>query len=159
MNEKKLARVEQAKMEAAERHRKAIVSLAHCLSRSDVMRIHHDLLVKELADTGAEFTIAKKVRFMAYTCFWFAGLAAVIERYQQLSTNGTIPVSESLYTLITEDFVDLLKPFRNAVSHCSDHDDQRVLNLFDQPNFMPDQAQQITDAFHIYFQENGFRYA
>jgi hypothetical protein len=159
MNETKLARIEKAKVEAAERKRKAIVSLAHCLSRSDVMRLHHDLLVKELADTGAGFTDAKKVRFMAYTCFWFASLAAVIERYQQLSTNGTIPTSGILSTLITDDFVDLLKPFRNAVAHCSDHDDQRVLNLFEQPNFMPDRAEQITDAFHTYFQENGFQYA
>ena len=155
----KQARIQIAKEEATARRKKTIASVAHCLSRSDVMRFHHNLLVQELVDTGAEFSDAKKVRFAAYTCFWFAGLAAVIERFQKLTSNGTLPKSEQLSNMITDDFIDLLKPFRNAVAHCSDHDDRRVLNMLSRPDSVPDLAEQISDAFKKYFEEHGFQYA
>ena len=154
MKEDKLARVEKANKEAAERRQKALTSLAHCLSRSDVMRVHHDALVKELADGDMEFTDIKKARLSTYVCFWFASLAAAIERYEQLVSNGTIPVSSKLSRLLTKDFINLLKPFRNAVAHCSDHDDRRVLDLFDNPQSMPNRAEQIAHAFHEYFKEH-----
>lgn len=154
MNEDKIIRVEKAKKELNERRQKALRSLAHCLSRSDVMRIHHDVLVKELADSGLEFTDVKKARFAAYVCFWFASLAAVIERYEQLVSNGTIPRSEYLSSLLTKEFIDILKPFRNAVAHCSDHDDRRVLNLLDLHHTVPDHAEQIAHAFQAYFKEH-----
>lgn len=154
MKDDKLTRIAKAKQESIERRQKAIRSLSLCLSRSDVMRIHHDVVVKELADSGLEFTDVKKVRFAAYVCFWFATLAAVIERYEQLVSNGTIPRSDRLSSLLTKDFIDLLKPFRNAVAHCSDHDDQRVLNLLGDPHSIPDHAEQIAHAFQAYFKEH-----
>lgn len=154
MDDDKLSRIEKAKRESAERRQKAIRSLALCLSRSDVMRIHHDVLVKELADSGQEFTDVKKARFAAYVCFWFATLAAVIERFEQLVSNGTIPRSDRLSSLLTKEFIDLLKPFRNAVAHCSDHDDQRVLNLLDNRHTIPDHAEQVAHAFQAYFKEH-----
>lgn len=119
------------------------------------MRIHHDTLVKELADTGAEFTDVKKARFNAYTCFWFAGLAAVVERYQELSKSGAIPKSQELSKLLTEEFIDILKPFRNAVAHCSDYDDQRVFNLLDSVHTVPDYAELIAHTFQAYLKEHG----
>ena len=154
MKDDKLTRIAKAKQESTERRQKAIRSLSLCLSRSDVMRIHHDVLVKELADSGLEFTDVKKARFAAYVCFWFATLAAVIERYEQVVSNGTIPRSDRLSSLLTKDFIDLLKPFRNAVAHCSDHDDQRVLNLLDHQHTIPDHAEQIAHAFQAYFKEH-----
>ncbi|MEP6891418.1 MAG: hypothetical protein ABI955_12070 [Nitrospirota bacterium] len=70
MNDKKRERVERAQQEAADRRQKAIVSLAHCLGRSDVYRFHHDALVHEMlaAGEGDHFTNAKKLRFVAYVC-------------------------------------------------------------------------------------------
>lgn len=98
MNDKKRERVERPQQEDADRRQKAIVSLAHCLGRSDVYRLHHDALVSEMlaAGEGDHFTDAKKLRFVAYVCSWFAGLATVIERYQQLVNTGTLPESEEL---------------------------------------------------------------
>jgi hypothetical protein len=159
VNDKKKARVEKAQVEATERRQKAIVSLAHCLGRSDVYRHHHDGLVRETLEAGgsAAFSTVKKLRFAAYVCAWFAGLAAVIERYQQLTENGTLPRSDSLDRLITPEFVDLLKPFRNAVAHCSDHDDDRVLNLLGTPHTTPDLAAEIASVFRSYFQQHSSR--
>ena len=159
MNEKKRARVEQAEVETAERRQKAIVSLAHCLGRSDVYRLHHDVLVEEilLAGGSEHFTDTKKLRFAAYVCAWLAGLAAVIERYQQLVSNGTLPSSEEMSRLVTPEYLDLLKPFRNAVAHCSDHDDDRLLDLLNTPNTTPDRAAEISEAFKRYFAQNSTR--
>src|SRR5262245_57552582 len=119
MNENKQERIARAQQEADARSRKAIRSLAHCLARSDVMRLHHDGLVREMLEAGGgeHFTSVKKQRLAAYVCFWFASLATVVERYQQLVTAGTIPDSEEVSRLLTSDFIDLLKRFRNAVAH------------------------------------------
>jgi hypothetical protein len=159
MSDKKSERVESARLEAADRRQKAIVSLAHCLGRCDVYRLHHDALIHEvLAAGGSErFTDAKKLRFAAYVCSWFAGLATVIERFQQLVNAGTLPKSEELSTLISADYLDLLKPFRNAVAHCPDHDDERVLALLNTPFTSPDRAANISHAFKRYFELHSTR--
>ena len=154
MKEDKFARIEKAKREADECRQKALHSLAHCLSRGDVMRHHHDALIKELANTGQVFSDVKEARFAAYIWFWFVSLSAVIERFEQLVANGTIPKSDKLSSLLTKEFIDIVKPFRNAVAHCSDHDDQRVLNLLNQPHSVPDHAEAIALAFHAYFKEH-----
>jgi hypothetical protein len=152
MSEAKKERIARAQSEAGARRTKAIRSLAHCLGRSDVMRLHHDSLVKELVDGNETlFTTAKKQRFAAYVCFWFTGLTTVVERYQQLVTNGTIPESVKVSQLLTPEFIDLLKPFRNAVAHCSDHDDARVLQLLVDPQLVPDHAAAVSIAFREYF--------
>lgn len=159
MNDKKRERVERAQQEAADRRQKAIVSLAHCLGRSDVYRFHHDALVHEMlaAGEGDHFTNAKKLHFVAYICSWFAGLATVIERYQQLVNTGTLPESEELSALISSEYLDLLKPFRNAVAHCSDYDDDRILDLLNTPQTTPDRAADISQAFKRYFQRHSTR--
>jgi hypothetical protein len=159
MDDKKRSRIEKARQEAADRRQKAIVSLAHCLGRSDVYRHHHDGLVHEMLANGgtAAFSTVKKLRFAAYVCSWFAGLAGVIERYQQLVSNGTLPESTELSRLITAEFIDLLKPFRNAVSHCSDHDDERVLDLLSTPHTTPDRAAEIAAAFRAYCELHSTR--
>jgi hypothetical protein len=158
MNDKKRARIEQAQLDAAERKQKAIISLAHCLGRSDVYRLHHDSLVYEQFDNEEEeFTTVRKLRFVAYTCAWFSGLAAVIERFEELVNKGTIPKSDELAELITPDYVDLLKPFRNAIAHCSDHDDERILRLLDTPETTTDRAAELADAFKRYFKANSTR--
>jgi len=151
MNEAKKDRVARAQEEARARRSKAIRSLAHCLGRSDVMRFHHDGLVNEMLEAHAQFTTIKKLRFEAYVCFWFAGLATVVERYQQLVNSGIIPGSQKVSDLLTVEFIDLLKPFRNAVAHCSDHDDERVLQLLSSPNTVPDHAAAVALAFREYF--------
>jgi hypothetical protein len=152
MNDVKRERIAKAQLEANERRRRAIRSLAHCLGRSDVMRLHHDGLVNELVEAGdvGQFTTIKKQRFIAYVCFWFAGLATVVERYQQLVSNGTMPDSEKVSKLLTTEFIDVLKPFRNAVAHCSDYDDARVLQLLDNPHTIPDHAAAVSLAFREY---------
>ena len=146
-------RVARAAKQSAERQSKALRSLAHCLARSNVMRYHHDGLVLEMLDPADAdaFTLVKKQRFAAYVCFWFAGLAAVIERHQELSRRGTIPAFAPLDGLLSEAFIDILKPFRNAVAHCSDHDDERVLALLGAAEVVPAQAAAIADAFRDYF--------
>jgi hypothetical protein len=155
VNERKQERIAQAQKEANDRRMKAIHSLAHCLGRSDVMRLHHDSLVHEMlgAERKMPFTTAKKTRFSAYVCFWFASLATVVERYQQLVGNGTLPESPELSQLLTPDFIDLLKPFRNAIAHCSDHDDARVLQLLSDPHRTPDHAAAVARAFKMYFKQ------
>ncbi len=159
MTDRKRTRVENAGSAEAERRQLAIVSLAHCLARCDIYRLHHDVLIQEvLAAGGVEhFTTAKKVRFAAYVFSWFAGLATVIERYQQLVSSGTIPQSEELGALLTSEYLDLLKPFRNAVAHCSDHDDGRVLALLDTPQTTPDVAAAMSEAFKRYFRLHSSR--
>ncbi len=107
------------------------------------------------ADDLAQFTSVKKLRFAAYICFWFAGLATVVERYQQLVSSGTIPDSVTVSALLTTEFIDRLKPFRNAVAHCSDHDDARVLQLFEDPYSIPDHAAAVSSAFRQYFRDQG----
>ena len=79
-------------------------------------------------------------------CFWFAGLATVVERYQQLVANGTIPDSQDVSQLLTSEFIALLKPFRNAVAHCSDHDDARVLQLLNEPHTVPGEGRRRLDS-------------
>jgi len=157
MDDRKRARIAEEQRLLAERRQKAIVSLAHCLGRSDVMRLHHDALIHEMLETGEEFTNAKKLRFAAYVCYWFAGLATVVERYQQLVKAGTLAPSDELNALISTDFLDILKPFRNAVAHCSDHDDDRVLELMNNPNTIPDRGTAIAAAFKIYFESHSTR--
>jgi hypothetical protein len=154
MSETKQERIARAKQDASARCSKAIRSLAHCLGRSDVMRLHHDGLVHEMVEAGAEhFDSVKKQRFVAYVCFWFAGLATVVERYQQAVASGTIPNCEDVSELLTAEFIDLLKPFRNAVAHCSDHDDERVLRLLSEPHTVPDHATAVALAFRRYFRQ------
>lgn len=155
MNDGKRERAERAREEAAARRHKALVSLSHCLRRSDVMRIHHDALVYELMQEGGidQFTDVKKHRFSAYVCFWFAGLATVIERFQQLVNSDTIPSSSKVADLLSPEFIDLLKPFRNAVAHCSDHDDERVLQLLGEPQTIPDHAAAVAHALQEYMKE------
>lgn len=58
MSEGKQSRIERIKREALERRYKAIVSLSRFLGRSDVMRIHHDVLVHEMLEAG-ESTISQ----------------------------------------------------------------------------------------------------
>lgn len=159
MDKRKQARIDQARLEAAERTQKAIVSLAHCLGRSDVYRIHHDALVHEMLDAGGieAFSDVKKLRFAAYVSAWFAGLSGVIERFEQLVGKGTLPQSDELSRLITPAFVDVIRPFRNAVSHCSDHDDDRVLQFLGAPDVVPDDAAAISSAFKRYFQTHSTR--
>ena len=153
MNDKKKERVDRAEKEAAARRSKAIRSMGHCLGRSDVMRLHHNGLVNEMLVEGAEFTEAKKLRFAAYVCFWFAGLAAVVERYQELVNDKTIMGSKKVSDLLTADFLDLLKPFRNAVAHCSNHDDDRVLKRLELPDKIPDHAAEVAAALREYFSQ------
>ncbi len=106
------------------------------------MRFHHDGLVQEMldADSPTAFNDVKKTRFAAYVVFWFSSLAAVIERYEQLLSSGTIPESAEVKALLDKDFKDVIKPFRNSVAHCSDHDDNRTLKLFELPHSIPDRA-------------------
>lgn len=161
MNEAKKARVERAALEAKARMHKHILSLHHCLVRSDVMRHHHDNLVHEMLETEdpAAFNDVKKCRFSAYIAFWFAGLTGVIERYEELREKGVIPRDNELDGLITDDFKDVVKPFRNSVAHCSDHDDRRTLEIFNHEATIPDQATKIAEAFHRYFSEHSERNA
>lgn len=153
MNDTKKKRAEDAAQKALSRQRKHLLSLHHCLARSDVMRHHHDGLVQEIStsDDPAAFNNVKKVRFAAYISFWFAGLSGVIERYEQLRNKEAIPSCPEIDTLLTDKFKDILKPFRNSVSHCSDHDDPRTLQLFEHKNIVPEQATAIANAFHKYF--------
>ena len=119
------------------------------------MRIHHDMLVREIEASGIEaFTAAKKVRFGAYLAFWFTGLAGVVERYEELTNSDAIPGDEEISKLITPNFKSLVKRFRNSVAHCSDHDDQRTLQLLDHEPWVPDQATALAEAFHSYFAKN-----
>lgn len=149
-------RTEKATLEAQKRMQKHLLSLHHCLVRSDVMRHHHDALVQEMteADDLQTFTDVKKARFSAYLAFWFTGLVGVIERYEQLRDKKAIPPSPEIDRLLSESFKDVLKPFRNSVAHCSDHDDQRTLNLFGHVDTIPDRAAEIAQAFHTYFKKH-----
>lgn len=149
----------QAAIDAKEsRARKHLLSLHHCLARSDVMRIHHDMLIGEIEASGIEaFTAAKKVRFSAYLAFWFTGLAGVVERFEELTNSDSIPGDEDISKLITPEFKSVVKSFRNSVAHCSDHDDQRTLQLLDHERWVPDQAAALADAFHSYFAKNKAR--
>jgi len=52
MNPRKQARIDQARIAAEERRKKAIVSLSVCFVRSEVMREHHDAVVLEALSTG-----------------------------------------------------------------------------------------------------------
>jgi hypothetical protein len=158
MHEKK-HRVQQSQDAAADRRDKAIRSLSICFSRNEVMRVHHDVLVTEILSAGgikAFDNPTKKARFITYISYWFAGLAAVIERYQELKTKGTIPISSKLEALLTPEFFNLVKPFRNAVVHCTEHDDKRVLELLSNPETIPDWAGRIAVAFREYFKQHGY---
>ena len=78
----------------------------------------------------------------------------MIERYQELVAKGTLPASQALAELLTSDFIDLVKPFRNAVAHCSPHDDERVLELLSNPHTIPDRAAEVAHAFHQYIEKH-----
>ena len=93
----------------------------------------------------------RKARFITYVSYWFTALAAVIERYQELSRKGTIPSNVDLDALLTDDMIDLVKPFRNAIAHCSDHDDDRVLSLLENAPTVPDWAEKVATSFRTYF--------
>lgn len=153
MNEAKNTRIAQAAVKSAERTQRHLHSLHHCLVRSDVMRYHHDGLVQEmLADDRPDaFSSVKKVRFMAYIAFWYTALAGVVERYEELRENGSVPADPRIDSLLTEEFKAVVKPFRNSVAHCSDFDDRRTLAILDHEATIPDQAAAIADAFHAYF--------
>lgn len=153
MNEGKKARVAQAAIEEAERMQKQLHSLHHCLVRSDVMRYHHNDLVQEMLDSESPdgFNDVKKVRFISYISFWYTALASVIERYEELRDKKTIPRDPVIDSLLTEEFKGVVKRFRNSVAHCSDFDDRRTLDIFNNEATIPDQAAAISDAFHAYF--------
>ena len=155
-SEAKRARIEKAVKEAEARMHKHILSLHHCLVRSDIMRHHHDNLVREMVEEKdpATFNDVKKCQFSAYIAFWFAGLTGVIERYEELRDREAIPCDNELDNLITSDFKGVVKPFRNSVAHCSDHNDRRTLELFNHETTAPDQATMIARAFHRYFSEH-----
>ncbi|HWT53250.1 MAG TPA: hypothetical protein VN066_00445 [Rhodocyclaceae bacterium] len=151
--ESKQARIDKAAQEAKVRAQKHLRSLHHSLVRSDVMRHHHDGLIHEVMkenDLNA-FNSTRKSRFSAYIAFWFTGLTGVIERYEELRDKGAIPRCVDLDRLITTEFKDIVKPFRNSVAHCSDHDDRRTMELFSHEKTVPDQAAEIAKAFHRYF--------
>jgi hypothetical protein len=153
MNQAKKVRIEQATHEAWERTQKHLHSLHHCLARSDVMRHHHDALVQEMteADHPDAFNNVKKVRFMAYLSFWYTALSGVIERYEQLRDDGSIPADPDIDHLLTDDFKNIVKPFRNSVAHCSAYDDRRTLEIFEHEATVPDHAASLAQAFHSYF--------
>ena len=117
------------------------------------MRYHHNGLVQEMTDAESPdaFNSVKKVRFLAYIAFWYTALAGVIERYEELRDKGAIPSDKNINLLLTEQFKNIVKPFRNSVAHCSDFDDQRTLQIFDHESTVPDQAAAIAEAFHAYF--------
>lgn len=155
MTGSKQERIKRARQEAAKRQRKEIASLRICFIRSEVMRQHHDALVHDgLAHGGLEYIAESdinKARFITYVAYWFAALATVVERYNALARKGTIPKLESLDRLLTPKMLSLLKPFRNAVAHCSSHDDQRVLNFLENAATVPDWATEVATAFRLYF--------
>ena len=126
-----------------------------CFIRAEVMRGHHDAMVHEALDQGGLAHVAeselRKARFITYVSYWFTALAAVIERYQELSGKGTIPSNADLDALLTDDMINLVKPFRNAIAHCSDHDDDRVLGLLENAPTVPDWAEKVATSFRSYF--------
>lgn len=147
-------RVRRAATEKAGRTQKHLLSLHHCLVRSDVMRHHHDALVAEVSHEGMEaFTAIKKVRLFAYLAFWFTALAGVIERYEELRNSGSIPRDPEVDRLLTTEFKGIVKRFRNSVAHCADHDDQRTLEFFDHEAKVPDHATSLAAAFHAYIRK------
>lgn len=153
MNDRKKERTELERQAAEERRKKAMYSLGICFLRSEVMRRHHDALLVAIAYDGTDewqSSDITKARFISYVCYWFAGLAAVIERYQELANKGTIVRDSAIDSLLTPDKIDLIKPFRNAVSHCSPHDDARVLDFLAQPDVLPDWAAEAAAAFRRY---------
>ena len=150
MNQAKEERRAAAESAAVERRRRHCLSLLHCLSRSNVMRYHHDGLVLELSESGEEFSDIKKVRFSAYIAFWFTALTGVIERYEHLRNSGALPPDEQIDSLLTEEFKAIVKPFRNSVAHCSDHDDSRTLRLYEVEHAVPDHAAALAGAFDSY---------
>jgi len=159
MSDAKKARIENARLEANERRTRALNSLALCLSRSNVMRVHHNAFIHEIeARGGLEVvwsSVAAKTRFTTYVAYWFAGLAAVIERYQELTGKDTIPTDPKLDALLTEDRLSLVKPFRNAIAHCSDFDDARVLRLLEAAETLPDWAETVAHEFRRYLMGLG----
>jgi GTP-sensing pleiotropic transcriptional regulator CodY len=50
----KAARIEKEQREREERRTRAIASLAICLGRSEVMRVHHDEFIRELDRRGGD---------------------------------------------------------------------------------------------------------
>ena len=99
-------------------------------------------------------SVAARARFITYIEYWFSGLAAVIERYQELVTKGTIPADPTLDDLITEEHLSLLKPFRNAVAHCGEFDDARILRLLDEAHSIPDWAERVARGFRAFLERN-----
>jgi hypothetical protein len=51
---------------------------------------------------------AAMTQFRAYVAYWFAGLAAVVERYQELASKGTIPADATLDRLLDDEHLALL---------------------------------------------------
>ncbi|WP_313218435.1 hypothetical protein [Stenotrophomonas sp.] len=156
--ERKLDKEERVRLAAADkasRTRKHLLSLHHCLARSDVMRHHHDALVAEISTEGMDaFTDVVKVRFFAYLAFWFTALAGVIERYEALRNSGSIPGDPAVDLLLTTEFKDIVKRFRNSVAHCSEYDDRRTLEFFDYEDKVPDHAALLATAFHAYLKKH-----
>lgn len=154
MKQDKQTRIKQSKATEVEKRRKAVKSLDFCFSRSEVMRVHHDALVAELMSSGGieafKNSTTKKARFNTYVAYWFAGLSAAIERYQEQSAKGVIPISSELDQLMTPEFIKIVKQFRNAAAHCSEHDDKRVLELLSYPDAIPSRAEEIANAFRNY---------
>ena len=155
MDQRKQERVDRERVAAEERRRKTVVSLSVCFVRSEVMREHHDAIVLEAVAAGGTAVFAqsevKQARFVTYISYWFAALSALIERYQALVTSKTIPGDEQIDALLRPEMIDLIKPFRNAVAHCSEHDDPRVLDLLSNPHTVPDWAAEVATVFRGYF--------
>jgi len=156
MNQRKKERIDRERVAAEERRRKAMISLSICFVRSEVMRDHHDVLVVEALAAGSSEAFGqseiKKARFATYISYWFAALSALIERYQALVTSKTIAGDAQIDALLRPAMIDLIKPFRNAVAHCSEHDDPRVLELLSNPHTVPDWAGEVAMAFRAYFE-------
>lgn len=159
MTNAKSERQKRAALEASERRTRALNSLAMCLSRSNVMRMHHNLFIQEIDARGGMDVVwasdAAKVRFTTYVAYWFAALAAVIERYQELTGKGTIESDSILDGMLTENNLSLVKPFRNAVAHCSDYADERILNLLASAETLPDWAETVAQQFRRYLLATG----
>ena len=158
MSDEKKARILQVASLAKKKLQRDLLSLHHCLARSDVMRHHHEALIKQMvkAEGPAAFNDLKKVRFGAYIAFWFTGLACVIERYEQLRNNSSIPSDVAIDNLITIKFKNTVRDFRNSVAHCSDFDDKRILKLYELESTVPDHAIALAKAFHAYLRIHKF---
>jgi len=64
-----------------------------------------------------------------------------------MTSHTKFQIRPEVTALLDQNFKDVIKPFRNSVAHCSDHDDTRTLKLFELPHSIPDRAALI--ATHL----------